>query len=237
MCKKYLINYAEGGYYQSQIENCRTGLQFLNVDECIKYSGNDLDRIFVEKNKKILQRERGNGYWSWKPYIIKKTLDKINDDDLLIYSDSGLSFVDGIDDLIDYMDKDEKKILSFRLEDFHLSKIWTKRDCFYYMGLDYEPFLSNPQILASYMIMRKNKFSVKFVNEWLEYSMDYRCITDDPNTCGLENYSEFRDHRHDQSIFSLLCYKYKILNVRDVSEWGKGEWYSNQKINHHRSRS
>ena len=52
------------------------------------YGPNDLDKVFREKNKDILSRERGNGYWLWKSYIINKTIiEKLNERDYLIYTD------------------------------------------------------------------------------------------------------------------------------------------------------
>jgi hypothetical protein len=37
---------------------------------------------------------------------------------------------------------------------------------------------------------------------------------------GKPNYKEFKDHRHDQSIFSVLTKKYNLLAYRDPSQWG-----------------
>jgi len=37
---------------------------------------------------------------------------------------------------------------------------------------------------------------------------------------GKPNYKEFIDHRHDQSIFSVLTKKYNLLAYRDPSQWG-----------------
>ena len=54
------------------------------------------------------------------------------------------------------------------------------------------------------------QFTLNFIKEWLEYSQDYRLITDSPNECGLPNYPEFADHRHDQAIFNILCLKYNL---------------------------
>lgn len=38
---------------------------------------------FIEKNK------RGYGYWIWKPYLIKKSMDSMKDGDILLYADCG----------------------------------------------------------------------------------------------------------------------------------------------------
>jgi hypothetical protein len=61
---------------------------------------------------------------------------------------------------------------------------------------------------------------VKIVEEWLTYCMDPRIITDQDNTCGQPNLPEFRDHRHDQSVISLLVAKYRIEQFRNPSQWG-----------------
>ena len=42
------------------------------------------------------------------------------------------------------------------------------------------------------------------------YACDARIITDMPNVCGKQNYRGFIEHRHDQSIFSLLTKKYQV---------------------------
>ena len=42
-----------------------------------------LQKIMITKNP------RGYGYWLWKSYIIKKTIEKMSDDDILLYLDCG----------------------------------------------------------------------------------------------------------------------------------------------------
>lgn len=234
--RKYLVNYADKIYYNSQKNNSNSGINVCKFDAVFSYNKIDLDTEFVNKNNHILSLDRGAGYWMWKPYVILKALSEIEENDILFYSDSGITFIKPLDSLIEIMDKGQEKILVFELEDFHPNKRWTKRDCFYYMNLDTNPFLDQPQILASYMLMRKNSFVIDFMKEWLEYAQDYRIITDSPNECGLPNYPEFYDHRHDQSIFSLLSRKYNLINIPDISQYGSGRWITEQIIEHHRSR-
>jgi hypothetical protein len=228
--KKYLVNYSDKTHKNSQIENTRSALTIGGFDEVFSFNYEDLDEEFISQNKKILSESRGAGYWMWKPYVIKKVLDKIGENDILMYSDSGISFIRNVD-------KTNEKLLLFELEDVHPNKRWTKRDCFVLLGLDSEPYLSQNQLLASYILMRKNNFVINFINEWLEYAKDYRIITDSPNECGLPNYPEFVDHRHDQSILSLLGRKYNIKNIPDVSQFGNGRMITSQVFNHHRNRN
>jgi len=70
------------------------------------------------------------------------------------------------------------------------------------------------------VIIRKTDNSSRFVSEWLRWSEDPRLLTDVPNTQGLPDYADFIDHRHDQSIFSLLTKKHGVPAFRDPSQWG-----------------
>lgn len=235
--KKHLVNYSDKSHHNAQKENSNSALKFGGFDNVFSFNLQDLGDEFITENKGIMSQARGAGYWMWKPFVIKKALEMMDYNDVLMYSDSGISFIKNIDELIDIMDITEEKLLLFELEDIHPNKRWTKRDCFILMGLDEEEYLNQNQLLASYILMRKNDFVLKFVDEWLTYAKDYRIITDSPNECGLPNYPEFMDHRHDQSILSLLGRKYNIKNIPDVTQYGIGRMITSQILNHHRNRN
>lgn len=234
--KKYLVNYADRAYYESQKNNTNTGLSVGGFDQVFQYGKSDLDGNFCEKNRTILDMHRGAGYWLWKPYVILKALEQIEDGSLLFYSDAGIIFLNAIDPLISVLNNTKYKILLFELEDFRQNYKWTKRDCFVLMNLDREPFIGYPQILASYLMMQKNSFAIHFIKEWLSYAQDYRILTDAANECGLSDYPEFCDHRHDQSILSLLGRKYMIDTIPDISQWGSNRSDLIQILYHHRLR-
>ena len=44
---------------------------------------------FESRNQSLLKEKRGAGYWVWKPWIIRRALEKIRNDDVLLYSDAG----------------------------------------------------------------------------------------------------------------------------------------------------
>lgn len=214
--KKYHINYANGRYLKAQ-EYCSQSAKAAGFDEVISFSINDIDRDFLEKNIKILSQPRGAGYWIWKPYFIKKTLDKMNDGDLLVYSDSGSYYQSSTQPLIDIIQKEKTGVLSFELKGL-LEKVYTKRDTFSLMGLDEPKYSESSQREATYIWLIKNEFTVKLIDEYLEFAQDERIITDLPSQS--ENFPEFQDHRHDQSIWSLLCKKYDITPHRLISQHG-----------------
>jgi hypothetical protein len=218
--KKYHVNYADRMYYGSQRLNTDSGKTLCKFDVSLSFNKENLDNSFVQKNNHILNQPRGAGYWLWKPYCIVKALSQMNDNDLLFYTDSGSYFLTSIDPITQIMENTEEKLLLFTLEEFHTHEKWTKRDCFVLMDMDKEPYISCGQILASFVLMKKTKFVIDFMNEWLNYAQDYRLITDSPNECGKPNYANFIDHRHDQSILSLLGRKYNIKTIPDISQYG-----------------
>jgi hypothetical protein len=63
--------------------------------------------------------------------------------------------------------------------------------------------INSGQICSGHVILCKCAASVRFVDEWLKIAENLHLIDDSPSR--LRNFPEFREHRHDQSIFSLLC--------------------------------
>lgn len=217
--KSVFINFSGGGrYQQAQKFGSETARQ-AGFNEVIMYNENDLDEDFKEKNKYILSKSRGVGCWSWKPYIIKKTLDKMEYGDLLFYSDSGSYFKKSIQPLVDLLFKEPSFILSFELKGL-IEKHYTKRDAFVLMGLDTPEYTESSQREATYIMLIKTPTTMSIVEEYLKYAQDYRIITDDSNTQYLPNYEGFIDHRHDQSIWSLLMKKHKIPGHLLISQHG-----------------
>lgn len=223
------INYANQKYRRSQRFNSQTAVDKGKADKVIEYTPQDIDVLFREKNKDILRNKRGNGYWLWKPYIIKKTLEKMQYNDYLCYLDSGAYYINRISYLIKQMEKDGQDIMSFELP--FLEKKYTKRDIFVYMRCDSEVYTNTNQRMATMILLKKTDKVVSFVDEWLDYGEKEGIITDQPNHLGKANYKEFIENRHDQSIFSLLCKKYGVIAYRDPSQYGRyADLFWNRKL-------
>lgn len=194
---------------------------------------------FGREHQNILNEKRGGGFWLWKPYLIKKKLLSIKDDDYLFYCDAGRSsyyrFSSRPTNLLHYLSEKRKGMLLAPSYP-HLGSLmrWTKRDCLELMEVQEREELSKPTILASWSIWRRTDFALDFLEEWIRFSTDRRCITDDANCMGKPNYSQFQDHRHDQSIMSVLAHKMNapfvdlsrsnvqnLINKRPNSELGQ----------------
>ena len=56
----------------------------------------------------------------------------------------------------------------------------------------------------------------ELVNHWYELSCDYHLIDDSPDINDQLMY--YKEHRHDQSIFSLLTKKYNLFSNHTIDE-------------------
>ena len=215
--RKYHINYANGRYLRAQ-QYCSDSAKQIGFDEVISYKFEDIDHRFLSDNLKILNQSRGAGYWIWKSYFLSQTFKRMREGDLLVYSDSGSYYQSSVDPLIDLIKNDPRGVLSFELKGL-IEKDYTKKDAFVMMGLDDPKYTDSSQREATYIWLIKNDFTVNLVNEYLKYSQNENIITDIGNITG-ENYPSFKDHRHDQSIWSLLCKRANIEPHRLISQHG-----------------
>lgn len=213
-----IVSFADKYFYKSQQELIKSA-KYYGFNNFFCYSDIWLrkQKDFYSANKSILNQKRGAGYWLWKPYIILDALNRIDENDILIYIDSGAKFVNPISEISKLLK--EKDLLLF-YNNGHKNYEWTKRDCFVYMDCDAGKFHLGHQVIAGYIFCRKTKFVINLMEEWFSYCMDERIITDNANTCGLGNLIGFKEHRHDQSILSNLAVKYNIELFRDPSQWG-----------------
>jgi hypothetical protein len=210
---KYFINYASNGFNNSQQEGLRCAEKF--GFKSIGYSDKDIDEEFKENNKNIFFSKRGAGYWIWKPYIILDMLNKIDDSDCLIYMDSGARLIEDPSEYLNIID--DKGILAFSM--VQKTSKWTKGDCFYEINKnDREDFKDYNQLQGTYIFFRKCDYSISFVKRWLELCCKENLITDSSNI-HMDNFIDFIDHRHDQAIFSLLCYNEGIVNIPQIDQY------------------
>ncbi len=218
MPKKILITYTNHNYYHSCEKLIKSAKKFNDFDEYVTFTPWDIDEGFRKKNHEIFKCQKGDGYWLWKPYIIKKTLERMEEGDILFYMDAGSYFIHSMEPIIDLFNT--TSVMCFNIIG-HLEKKWTKRDCFIKLNADNPKYYNSIHRLGGFHLWKKNNISKKLVNDWLIYAQDPHIITDAPSI--NPNYPEFIENRHDQSIFSLLTKKYNLPSFRDPSQHGNSD--------------
>ena len=230
---KALLNYAEGKFKLSQLKLSVSGLH-CGFDTVFKMGKNNISKEFYDKNEKILSCSRGAGYWLWKPYFIGKCLSNMTPDDILFYMDSGMVIIKDVSPLMEQILEDEKGIACFNLSGKHIEKHYNKKLLLNHMNMNEEKYTETPQHMASFVLARGTDYAKELVQEWVELCSNYEIIND-----VWENEIEgFIDHRHDQSVWSLLSKRENILMLPDISQWGvsHGETeLTDQYVIHHRN--
>ena len=216
--KKVYLNYANINFYKHQRFALRAAKLIGNFDTVIGLSPKDIDEEFHKRFREILEQKKGGGYWLWKPYIIKKTLSQLSYGDYLFYSDAGAFFLKKVDSLIIELDKQNQDIMGFELP--LIEDQWTKRELFINMKCEGNKYSSSNQILASFILIKKTISSEQFFNKFLKYACVEKNITDS-HSCSVKQLDCFIEHRHDQSIFSLLYKKFNLKPFKDPTQLGK----------------
>lgn len=235
--KRIMVSFANDRFYRSQSILVESSKKYF--DGHASFNLNYIDKKFFEKNKHILEQKRGCGYWLWKPYVIKETLKQLDFGDIVFYVDSGNLIVNDPNILIDIAKKTDKGMLLFKNRDgaphgtIWKNFQWTKYDCFKKMNCLDNVYVKGDQIDGSYVVVVKNKFTLSFFDEYTAYCEDEDILTDIPNKLG-ENFEGFKDHRHDQSVLSLMAIRENITIEESPSEWGNDFRKYKQTFLHHR---
>jgi hypothetical protein len=217
--KKYFINYAHNSFLTSQkiaLDSAKS-LGFTSYG----FGFDDIDENFKNKNSKILNQSRGAGFWLWKPYLILKTLNIMEDNSYLIYMDSGAKLIKNVDNILRMIN--HKGMLNFSM--MQKSSKWTKGDCFFYLNKNNkDDFKDENQMQATYLFFKKCPYVVSFVEKWLENCLLPGLLDDSKNT-KMNNFEDFIDHRHDQAILSLMVYNDNMMYIPQIDQYAVEHGY------------
>ena len=181
-------------------------MQFF--DKIHLLTNQDLDSSFSTTYNHILNpRTRGFGYWLWKPYIIQQLLESIPMGDELYYVDAGCHFnPHGKARLKEYaamLAASELGIVAFQLGKSCSERAYSKMDLMIHLGVHQAAHITDSgQLSATHVFCKKKESSIAFINEWLNTCYNLHFIDDSPSL--NPNFPEFIEHRHDQSVFSIL---------------------------------
>ena len=199
--KIILISYANEAYRAAQKLQAKTA-KVAGFTDVIEYGPEDIEESFKKANANIFEYKRGNGLWLWKPYLIKKTLDNMQDGEILFYCDSGACFFRNVDGILSKLQEQDVWVSVLPLKE----KQFTKQKTFDILDCNTEEY-------------KESEFRTRFVDEWLQYCCDIKALAPPEDKTQEARY--FYDHREDQSILSLLVKKYKLKAWSDPSQYGR----------------
>jgi len=229
------ISYASRDYISRIKPMTEAGNMRGLFDNFKLFTENDIPNDFKNKYDKVWSmNNRGGGYWIWKPYIISNMLGSVNMNDIVIYIDAGCDInvtpesIKRFNEYIEIVNNNKSGLLRFQLH--HKEKDYTNKKTidffknkFNISSEDINSYSNSGQLIAGIIIIRKTPFAVDFFNKVLEVLNDDAYLFTD-----IYNLSN-EQHRHDQSIMSLL---YKHMNgdliINDETWFDDGCFISEQ---------
>lgn len=212
-------------YHKSVERICKQAQTLDFFDNIYSFTEVDLqfDIDFWGKHKSFIEsNHRGYGYWIWKSYLIKQQLDKLNDNDILIYADAGCHLNAGgkerLNEYIHLLQNNENDYGILAFQTIFQEYQYTKRKIFeFFDGVDVNDSIHNQ---ATVILIRKNRHSIAVIHEWSDICLNH-CELINDEIC---NESElFIENRHDQSIFSMVINKYGSIKLSDET-WFYNNW-------------
>jgi hypothetical protein len=205
---KYILLYNDETHIHDMNRMIQSINQYLPDFEVIIFHRNDIDPEFLSNNKEILDCKRGGGYWLWKPYIINEMLKNINQDDILFYLDSKYYFIETPESILEPLSR--RDILVWRNkpnEPCYFMKHWCKLKVIVETNIVRDVFELNAEICwAGAIVIRKTNETTDLIKQWLSLCTIPNYIID----TNEKNHTEFREHRHDQSLLSVILIKNNI---------------------------
>lgn len=200
----HLVNFAKGEHYL-KIQEKQRKLLSPYFNSIFEYGEQFIyDSGYYERNKNVIDTSStGWGYCGWKGEVILDVMSKVNDNDLVFYSDVS-------DEIYNYKFFDWLILRTnqmggrfFNLNYYNHGQ-WTRRKCFQVMGCDTPEFWSHRQLEAGTIGLLKNEDNIKLLKEWSMWCQLPDSIIAKFGQHQDDNLEGFVDHRCDQSILTNL---------------------------------
>ncbi len=222
--QKYFISFGTTHNYSNSLNRIKQEALALNFyDKVIVYTENDFDQDYLEKHSTFMKKNKGYGFWMWKSYFVKKTMEIMNEGDILVFADCGCHLVNNhiainrLESYIRLCNSLDSGNLSFQM--CFPEKSYTKMDVFEKLGELNEKMMESGQLVGGIFILKKCQNTINLINEYYELCQNYNLIDDSESK--ILNDPTFIVHRHDQSVFSILRKKRGTIIVPDET------WFNN----------
>ncbi|MEI8339596.1 MAG: hypothetical protein WCF94_02940, partial [bacterium] len=208
-------------YHAAVKRLCAQAKSFNVFDQVIGYTDKDLIGFsgFYNMHKDFIKNNsRGYGYWIWKPFLILENLINMQEGDLLFYCDAGCELnIKGKENFLQLLSRARNNLISATRggsDDYRYSKV----DLINFLNMDKDLYLlKKPQVQAGVLIIKKTAKALELFEEYYDICSQHYNFIDDSQS-DTENHIGFVENKHDQSVFSLLVKKHKLINF-DIDKY------------------
>lgn len=214
--KKVFIAYADSALAYSLKRIGRQARKLKLFDEVILYTPDDLSEEF--KTHPLMQYRRGGGYWSWKPWLIRRTLQEHTPGDIVVYVDAGSTLRKSPewDHLFALMEQFDTLCFQYAetVPEFAQwgnastkIKYWTKKQTLEYLDQYFQDtaYRENCKVMGGLLFMKNPDNSL--LRQWLDITLSHPELIVDPTEEEMKKQDPgFAYHKHEQSIITALAY-------------------------------
>ena len=211
----HFITYGSGPFEEAKIRLLQEANDFGEFKSIKGYGEKDLPEDFLQKYEAVMKEKRGGGYWIWRPLIVMDALEKVQENDYLIYLDAGCTLnTKGKKRFFEYialLKESEHGIMSFQMSGnngpgtLEIEKKWTTREIFDHFKLDIDGDIANSgQYLGGVLVMKKNKHLMDYMRVFKECILNHSELCTDIFNSEDHQIPEFIENRHEQSIASIV---------------------------------
>lgn len=181
----------------------------------------------------VNENPRGFGYWIWKPWVCLHILNALPEGDVLVYADAGCTLnrrqCNRLRQYINSARSHPDGIVAFRLNG-HPEHHWTKAATLDALGCTTSTCQGGDQVMAGAFLIRNSPVTRRLLRQWLDM------CTVDSGTFVVDSEDDerdgFKEHRHDQSLWSLLVKKHPgtVLYNNEIDRIGGPIWASRHRV-------
>ena len=167
---------------------------------------------------------QGAGFWVWKPFIILKELEHLEEGDYLLYTDAGRPpgrlFHHSLEPFVQWLREKGHDMMPGVNISYYTGGLtrWCKQSVFDELKLDSGSFEQAPLIQGSFLFLKKSEQSLRILREWMDLCRQFKLVS----SATTEEESRCRDnfvaHTHDQTLLSLVAAQHHL----DCLYSGKG---------------
>lgn len=209
------VNYiSDPSWRDAQIRNSAWALEW-GADAVYEYNYDMLPASFKAAHQDLFRYRRGGGYWIWKPFIVNHALTH-SGARLVVYCDSGSQVLQTKNEI-------EAGVRNVGFTCVRLDRpgydnaYWTKRDAFLELNADTKEFHEMKQCTCTFFAVQTASVKVRsMLREWQQLMETRHHLVDDSPSEAPE-LAVFREHRHSQSILTILIRQHGISTANFVS--------------------
>ena len=211
-CKEPLLNIGKNIFNNISFYTPRI-LKSLGYHESVKEFEVTNIIKYYEKMAKV-------GLSRWRPLILLLELEKMNEGDILLYRDSNFlkykqlqdynNIIDIINKCLDTVNFDV--FISRESENLKLAG-YTKPNVIEELGNNDEFVKNFPLLITNFIIIRKSKISIEFLNEWLE-------------ACNIDKYIDGHLYNKTNDMFTNFSTNEQSILGVIIAKWVKNRKYN-----------